>query len=153
MDDFVDVLIANLKVIASVPTGGRLAVRRGQLSVDTTDPRVLCLVRFWNGDSRESTAQVVKNTVAGATRATEAIMAATTGPTSYKDAWTLDHVAREMASADFGLQNLCATYDADAGTVAALTVVSERLRAHCEVIRVFLERGTQRSATSTVQAP
>jgi hypothetical protein len=80
----------------------------------------------------------VKNTVVGATRATDAIMA-TPGQPEWKNIWTLDHVAREMQSAEFGLRNLRSTYATDAGTIAALHVISERLEAHCEVIRRFLE--------------
>jgi hypothetical protein len=140
MDDFMDVLIANLKVLASVPAGGRLSVRRGQLTVDTTT-RGQFLVRFWHGDSRATTLQLVRNTANGAIRATESIMASVPEAAPLKDIWTLDHVARELASADFGLRNLRATYEDDAGTVAALEVISERMLAHCDVIRRFLERG------------
>lgn len=136
MDDYVDLLIANLKVLASVPNGGRLAVRRGQLSVDTT-VHGQCIARFWHGDSRETTIHHVKNSVSGAMRATEAIMNGTS--LDLKDIWTLDHVAREMQSAEFGIRNLRSTYANDAGTIAALHVISERLDAHCELIRRFLE--------------
>jgi hypothetical protein len=137
MEDYIDLLIANLKVLAGVPNGGRLAVRRGQLSVDTTVHGQF-LMRFWHGDSRESTTHHVRNSVAGAMRATDAIMTAPGKPT-WKDLWTLDHVAREMQSAEFGLRNLRSTYSDDAGTIAALYVISERLEAHCDLIRRFLE--------------
>jgi hypothetical protein len=44
-----------------------------------------------------------------------------------------------MQSAEYGLRNLRSTYASDAGTIATLHVISERLEAHCEVIRRFLE--------------
>jgi hypothetical protein len=152
MDEYLDILIANLKVLAAVPTGGRLAVRRGQLSVDTTVHGQF-LMRFWHGDSRVSTIQHVKNAVAGAVRMTELFMAAT-GTPSYKSLWTLDHVAKEMQSAEFGLRNLRSTYTDDVGTVAALHVISERLQAHCETIRLFLcSDFTTTAASSHEPAP
>jgi hypothetical protein len=142
MDDYIDVLIANLKVLAAVPNGGRLAVRRGQLSIDVT-VHGQCVTRFWYGDSRETTIHHVKNSVAGAMRATDAIMAPSGGKgPDWKDLWTLDHVSREMQSAEFGLRNLRSTYANDVGTIAALHVISERLEAHCDMIRRFLEAQT-----------
>jgi hypothetical protein len=134
MDDYIDVLIANLKVIGSVPSGGRLAVRRGQLSVDTTIHGQF-LVRFWYGDSRESTIQHVKNAVAGAVKTADSIMCAAL---DWKSVWTLSCLASEMESAEFGLRNLRSTYSADAGAMAALSVISERLHAHGMVIRSFI---------------
>jgi hypothetical protein len=142
MDDYVDILIANLKVLGSVPSGGRLAVRRGQLSVDST-VHGQCLVRFWHGDSRDTTIQHVKNTVVGAVRTADGVMAAP-GTPDWKAIWTLDRMACEMESAEFGLRNLRSTYAADAGAAAALHVVSERLCAHAAVIRAFIRTQAQR---------
>jgi hypothetical protein len=138
MDDYVDILIANLKVLASVPNSGRLAVRRGQLSVDTCI-HGQCILRFWYGDSRESTIHHVKNTVAGVIRTSDDIMHIT-GLPKWKDLWNLSRIAKEMKSAEFGLQNLRSTYSSDAGTSASLQVTSERLQAHREVILRFIER-------------
>lgn len=136
MEDYVDVLIADLKVVASVPNGGRLSVRRGHLSVDAT-VHGQCLTRFWYGDSRDSTLQHVKNTVAGAVRTADGIMAAP-GEPDWKAVWTLERLACEMERAESGLRNLRSTYAADSGMTAALQVVSERLQAHCGVIQRFI---------------
>jgi hypothetical protein len=141
MDEYIDILIANMKVLSSVPNGGRLAVRRGQLSVDTTVHGQF-LARFWHGDSRESTLQHVKNTVAGVVRASEGIMASTSGRNrTWKDMWTLRHLSSEMQRAEFGLRNLRTTYTDDAGTIASLQVISERLQAHRETIDRFVGSG------------
>jgi hypothetical protein len=135
MDDTVDVLIANLKVLASVPNSGRLSVRKGLLTVDNTIHGQF-FIRFWYGDSRESTMYHVKNTIKNIIRASEDIMRAP--GTAWKDVWNLGRIAKEMECAEFGLQNLRVTYASDAGTNATLQVMSECLQAQ-EVISTFVD--------------
>jgi hypothetical protein len=48
MDDYLDILIANLKVLGAVPNGGRLAVRGQRL---WTSVHGQFLIRFWHCDS------------------------------------------------------------------------------------------------------
>lgn len=141
MDDYVDVLIANLKVLSGVPNAGRLAIRRGQLSVDSTIHGQF-LVRMFYGDSRDTTLQHVRNTVAGAVRIAEAIMQAP-GEPDWKSVWTLERLAEEMERAEAGLRNLRATYSADSGTTASLQVLSERLASHhADISRYFAARSS-----------
>jgi hypothetical protein len=142
MEEYIDQLIANLKVIGAVPTGGRLAVRRGQLSVDST-VHGQCLARFWYGDSRETTLQHVRNTMTGSVRATESLMTSER-PLHLKEVWALDRVACEMEASECGLRNLRSTYTGDAGVNAALHVVSERMQAHAAVMRCFIKEDAKR---------
>lgn len=146
MDDSVDILIANLKVLASVPNSGRLSVRKGLLTVDNTIHGQF-FIRFWYGDSRESAMYHVKNTIKSIIRASEDIMRAPETP-SWKDVWNLGRIAKEMECAEYGLQNLRATYASDAGTTATLQVISECLQAHREVISTFVDN--LRVETNTV---
>lgn len=64
-DDFVDRMLANLKVIAMIPRGGKLCVRQGQLCLEPVDP--MQRVRRWLlGDSRNVALAHVRSTVNGA---------------------------------------------------------------------------------------
>ncbi len=149
MDDYIDQLIANLKVLASVPSAGRLSVRRGMLSVDVT-VHGQCLVRFWHGDSRDSTLQHVKNTVVGATKIACGLLEAR-GEPGRQDLWTLERLSEEMERAEAGLRNLRATYSADSGMTASLAVVSERLAAlRADIVRFIGGRGASLRAPQPV---
>ena len=142
MDEHVDGLIANLMVLASVPSGGRLSIRHGQMSVDTLI-HGQSIVRMWHQDSRISTVRHVKNTLAGAQRATNAIMATASSRLEWNDRWTLERLARELERAEIGLRNLRSTYAEDASVMATLQVLSERMRAHADLIQGFLESRPQ----------
>ena len=146
-DDYVDSLIANLKVLASVPNGGRLCVRKGQLAVEHTS-HYQCVSRFVYGDSRDTTIAHIRNAIAGVVQIAHGIMAQG-ADIDWKSLWTLDRLSAEMELCEAGLRNLRATYAADSSTVAALQVLSERLASHNAQISKYLER----SPASVVMSP
>ena len=61
-NEFVDSTIANMKVIAKVPQGGKLRVYKGQLSVEQDD-RLQGVRRWSRSDSREVSLTHIKNTI------------------------------------------------------------------------------------------
>ena len=138
-DDHVDTLIANLKVLASVPDGGRLCIRKGRLSVEPV-VHGQAVSRFVHGDSRDTTISHVRNSIAGTIHVAHTLMEAGAGALGWKEAWTLDRIAAEMERAEAGMRNLRTTYAADTSTTSALQVLSERLAAHHAQIEAFLGR-------------
>lgn len=72
-DDFMDRMLANLKVIAMIPRGGKLCVRQGQLCLEPLDP--MQRVRRWLlGDSRSVALAHVRSTVNGAIELSNALL-------------------------------------------------------------------------------
>lgn len=146
-DEYVDSLIANLKVLSSVPNGGRLCVRKGNLSVESA-LHGQCVFRFIYGDSRDTTIAHVKNAVAGAVQIAQSIMTNSAG-LDWNGAWVLERLSSEMERCETGLRNLRATYSTDTSTIAALQVLSERLAAHHAQIVQFLRGGRHQGAAES----
>jgi hypothetical protein len=155
-EDFVDSTIAGLKVIGMVPKNGKLAVKRGQLCLDTP-LNAQGLRRWLNGDSREMTLMHVKNTVSNAVRIgrmliaraeqqqQQAAAAASSDAPSQAAAaeatlrlWTLDRIATELEKSEAGLLNLKTTYANDSTMLANIDVMVDRQRAHRSEISQFM---------------
>ena len=153
-EDFVDATIANLRVIGMLQKNGKLCVRRGQLAIEREDP--LQGVRRWVAkDSREVTLMHIRNTLTSALKIANTLLAYPAGaspPAAAADAlaagvaqghspaaapgdlslWTLRRIVEEMHACEAGLHNLRTSYTDDSLTVAAIDVLGDRLRAHCE---------------------
>ena len=121
-DDFVDGVISNLRILSLIPKGGKLCVRKGQLSIDTVG-RGQFVWRWVNGD----TINHVKNTIS--------FMNQYNNDVTWISAWTINRLGEEMERCEAGLCNLRTTYADDAAVVAALFTMSERLKAHCKEIK------------------
>ena len=135
-DEFIDDTIAALKIIGMLPRGGKLCVRKGQLSLDQHD-NIQRVRRWFRGDSRDLTLMHVRNTINNAVKISKMLMA------NYAAvelaSWTLDRMASEMAQTEVGLKNLRLTYSCDSTMVANLDVLSDRLRAHHVEVSKFVE--------------
>ena len=129
-DDFVDITIANLKVIGMVPQNGRLCVRKGQLCLDADD-RLQAVRRWVRGDSRESVLLHIRNTVGNAVRIVSQTSQVDPPPLAR---WTMDRIIAEMQQCEAGLRNLCATYSSDSLTVANINVLIERIAAQQSIL-------------------
>ena len=129
-DDFVDITIANLKVIGMVPQNGRLCVRKGQLCIDAPD-RMQAVRRWMRGDSRDAVLLHVRNTIGNAVRIVTQISPSDTPPLAR---WTVERIVGEMQQCEAGLRNLRTTYSSDSLTVANINVLIERLAAHQAVL-------------------
>jgi hypothetical protein len=128
-EDYVDGVIANLKIIGMVQKGGRLCVRKGQLAIERVD-HSQPLRRWLAKDSRDVTLLHVRNTIQSAMKILKTLMASKE-PGDLRT-WTLRRLLDEMESCETGLQNLKATYMDDSMTVAAIDVLTDRLKANCE---------------------
>lgn len=159
-EDFVDSVVASLKILAMIRKNSKLCVKRGQLAIDHSDH--FQGVRRWiTKDSREVTLMHIRNTINNALKITRALIPPPPSqsiPThphhsypyqhQYPHAhmtdsqafpgdlqeWTLLRVVEEMRNCETGLQNLRTTYIDDSSTVAAVDVLAERLRANCDDI-------------------
>ena len=121
-DDYVDSVIANLKIVGMVQKGGKLCVRKGQLAIERTDH--LQGVRRWVAkDSRDVSLIHMRNTVGAALK----LLSGATGTR------TQARLAAELRQCEVGLQNLQATYIDDSAMVAHLQVLVERITENCEV--------------------
>lgn len=156
-DDFVDATIANLKIVGMVPKGGKLCVRKGQLSVDP--PRVQAVRRFLNGDSRDMTIAHIKTTIFNAIRIAQTLMGPDPPDTPGRAAhpptvgsalavggseWTLSRLLTEMQRCEVGLHNLKTTYCSDSLMLANLDVLIDRQNAHRERIEQHMLKNGQR---------
>lgn len=127
-------MLANLKVIAMIPRGGKLCVRQGQLCLEPVDS--LQRVRRWLlGDSRSVALSHVRTTVNGAIELSSTLLKLCTisGVPSGQaplPLWTLQRLTREMQHCDTGFKNLRATYANDSLLIANLEVLAERLNEH-----------------------
>jgi hypothetical protein len=134
-EEFIDSTIAALKIIGMVPKGGKLCVRKGQLSLDDPD-NAQALRRWVRGDSRDITVMHARNTINCAIKITKSLVAA--GDAAELSRWTLGRLVAEMEQCEIGLQNLKTTYACDSMMVANLDVLADRLRAHKDEVRRFL---------------
>jgi hypothetical protein len=90
MDDYVDILM-RIKVLASVPNSGRLAVRRGSRLTRVSTVSVY----YGSGTAiRGNRPSIIKkNTVAGVIRTSDDIMHIA-GLPKWKDLWNLSRIAK-----------------------------------------------------------
>lgn len=72
-EDFVDTVVANLKVISMLRKNSKLCVKRGQLAIDRSDH--FQGVRRWiTKDSRDVTLMHIRNTISSALKITRALL-------------------------------------------------------------------------------
>ena len=136
-DDFVDATMANLKIISMLQKNDKIRVHKGNISIDRGDGAVQAIRRWLNRDSRDVTLIHLRNTITNAIRIARSLSDTPQHSSSQRHVrgmkdWTLQRLVGEMAAAEMGLQNLRATYMMDSGIVAAVDVLTERLRANCE---------------------
>ncbi len=141
MEDFIDSTIAGLKVIGMVPKNGKLAVKKGQICLES-QMKAQGLRRWINGDSRDMTLLHVKNTVSNAFKIGRMLMNSDHLNASVMEEtmrmWTLERIATELEKCEAGLINLKTTYADDSMILATIDVMVDRQRAHRSEISQFL---------------
>lgn len=145
-EEFVDDIMANLKVIGMLQKNGKLCVRKGKLAID--DEGHLQFVRRWlRRDSRDSVLMHMKNTITNAINVSKVLL----NESKYHDLdkWTLMRLNEEMRGCELGIINLKTTYNGDAMMVASLDVLIERLKASYEDITRKMDGRTSASAAAT----
>ena len=128
-DDFVDNVIANMKVIAMVQSNAKLCIRKGQLAVDVDD-RFQSVRRWIYKDSRDTIIMHIRNTINNAIKISKGLLKDEIS--SDLKNWTLIRMNEEMRACEIGLVNLKTTYIGDSSTVAGLDVLIDRLKANYE---------------------
>jgi hypothetical protein len=141
-EDFICRTLANLKVVASVPTGGRLCVRHGHLAVDTNTRGQFLIRSIW-GDSRATSLNHVRNTIDNAIDIIKVLCGDPRTPEKWESMWTLERLGAEMERCVTGIRNLRSTYSEDLCMVANLDVQADRLLAHRGELQRFFSGGGQ----------
>lgn len=138
--DFVDNVIASLKIVAMVQKNQKLRVHKGQLTIEGSG-RMQFLRRWVNNDSRDVILMHVRNTVNNAIRIARGLMdvvghagAAPSGHAPCFRDWTLTRIMQELEGARHGLVNLKTTYSDDSVMIANLDVLVDRVAINCEDI-------------------
>lgn len=122
-DEFVDNVLANLKVIGMLQKSNKLCIRKGQLAIDTDD-HLQSVRRWYNKDSRDMVLMNIRNIINNAIKISEQ------NHDGDLKQWTLTRMNEEMRACEMGLQNLKTTYMGDAMMIASLDVLIDRLQAN-----------------------
>jgi hypothetical protein len=133
-DDFVDVIISNLKVIGMLQKSSKLCIRKGSLSIDNDD-HLQAIRRWLNKDSRDNVLMHVRNTIHSSIKISKELISGSL-KSDLRD-WTLARLNDEMRACEMGLVNLKTTYMSDAMMVASLNVLIDRLKANYEEISKY----------------
>lgn len=131
LEDQVDNIISNLKVIGMIHKNGRLCVRKGSLTIEQDDS--FQKIRRWlYNDSRDVILMHIRNTINNAIKLVNGIENNLID-INLKD-WVIDQIYKEMRHCQDGLTNLKTTYRGDSMMIANIDVLLERLCANCEKI-------------------
>ncbi len=133
-DEYIDNVMANMKVIGMLQKNSKLCVRKGQLAIDSNN-HFQFIRRWFNKDSRDSVMMHARNTINNAIKISKSIMCESI-QMDLKD-WTLTRINQEMEACELGLVNLKATYMDDAMMVASIDVMVDRLKANREEIMKY----------------
>jgi hypothetical protein len=148
MDDVIDKLMANLKLVAMINKGEKVCVRKGQLNIEPVD-RLQSMRRWYNKDSRDVTLVHIRNTVNDAIKVAKGLLA--NNIQSDLKVWTVTALNIELKNCEVGLQNLKTTYMDDSSFVANMDVLIDKCKAQCdEIEKVLLELSQDGSTVSQV---
>ena len=125
IEDQVDNILQNLKIIASVQKNGKLCIRKGSLTLESSAP-YQNLRRWINNDSRDLCIMHIKNTINNAIKLKKNIINKVVDVELHD--WTIERLTIEMRNCQVGLQNLKVTYNDDTSVKSMLDVLLERLQ-------------------------
>lgn len=145
-DEFIDDIMANLKVIGMLQKNSKLCVRKGKLAIDD-ESHFQFLRRWLKRDSRDSVLMHMKNTIVNAINTSKVLL--NESKYSEHDKWVLLRLNEEMRACEMGIVNLKTTYAGDAMMVASLDVLIERLRASYDDISKKINDRTTKTTSST----
>jgi hypothetical protein len=148
MDDVIDKLMANLKLIGMVNKGEKVCVRRGQLNIEYVD-RLQSVRRWYNKDSRDVTLVHIRNSVNDAIKIAKGLLGNNV-QTDLK-VWTISAINAELRNCENGLQNLKTTYMEDSSFVANMDVLIDKCKAQCDEIDKCLLELVQEQVGDTPQ--
>lgn len=133
-NEFIDNVIASLKIIGMLQKNQKLCVRKGQLTIERDD-RMQFMRRWINNDSRDTIIMHIRNTANNAFKiAQHMIEMRNTSSESGISEWTLNLIMNELENARNGLVNLKTTYVNDAIMIANLDVLVDRISINCNDI-------------------
>lgn len=152
MDDVIDKLMANLKLLAMINKGEKICVRKGQLNIEPVD-RLQSVRRWYNKDSRDVTLVHIRNTINDAIKIAKGLLA--NNIQSDLKIWTVTALNIELKNCETGLQNMKTTYMDDSSFVANMDVLIDKCRAQCDEIEKVLLAGadTTNNMSSSQEGP
>ena len=125
-EDFIDLVVTNLKILGMLQINDKLIVRRGHLHIDK-ESGILFIKRWFMGDSRDQAlnyiSSVIKNINLLFNKLKILLPSGQNVYTSDDIKWILTRILTEMEKAEGGLINLKTTYTEDTFT----TVIIENI--------------------------
>ena len=112
-EDFIDIIITNLKIISIVQINEKLAIKKGHLVIDR-DSNIQSIKRWFNRDSRDMVLNFIKDLLKNICNAFNKIKSME--QSDYL--WNLGRILIEMDSIEAGFNNLKTTYSDDPVTNA-----------------------------------
>lgn len=133
-EDFVDLIVTNLKILGMVQINDKLIVRRGHLQIDK-ESGILFIKRWFMGDSRDQALSYISSVIKNVNilfGKLKAIMPSGQAIYTSDDVkWVLTRVLTEMEKAESGINNMKTTYSEDSMTTVILENVLTKLRELC----------------------
>ena len=130
-EDFIDLVVTNLKILGMLQINDKLIVRRGHLHIDK-ESGILFIKRWFMGDSRDQAlnyiSSVIKNINLLFNKLKILLPSGHNVYTSDDIKWILMRVLTEMEKAEGGLINLKTTYTEDTFTTVIIENILTKMR-------------------------
>jgi len=133
-EDFIDLVVTNLKILGMLQINDKLIVRRGHLHIDK-ESGILFIKRWFMGDSRDQAlnyiSSVIKNINLLFNKLKILLPSGQNVYTSDDIKWILTRILTEMEKAEGGLINLKTTYTEDTFTTVIIENILTKIRELC----------------------
>jgi hypothetical protein len=133
-EDFIDLVVTNLKILGMLQINDKLIVRRGHLHIDK-ESGILFIKRWFMGDSRDQAlnyiSSVIKNINLLFNKLKILLPSGQNVYTSDDIKWILTRILTEMEKAEGGLINLKTTYTEDTFTTVIIENILTKMRELC----------------------
>jgi len=130
-EDFIDLVVTNLKILGMLQINDKLIVRRGHLHIDK-ESGILFIKRWFMGDSRDQAlnyiSSVIKNINLLFNKLKILLPSGQNVYTSDDIKWILTRVLTEMEKGEGGLINLKTTYTEDTFTTVIIENILTKMR-------------------------
>jgi uncharacterized protein YjcR len=122
-EDFIDLIITNLKIISKIKVNEKLCIRKGHLQIDR-DYKLQSLKRWFYHDSRETALNYIKDLL----RNLVYLMNNISRFKKEELLFILTRILNETDSVEIGIKNLKVTYNDDPVTTVTLDNILLKLR-------------------------
>ena len=124
VDDFIDNVLMNLKIISKVKKGTKLCIRKGNLAIDY-EGYFQSLRRWILNDSRDMIIMHIKTVIGNACKIAEEEF---DKPTADKRSWLLTSLYEEFRMTINGMENMKGTYHDDEVFKAQCDIMIDKIK-------------------------